>query len=70
MSSIFVFPDVPFLVVIKTTPFAPLEPYMAVASASFKISILSILSGLILLSGLASVGKPVVVVKEPIGSEA
>ena len=37
----------PDLVVINTTPFAPLEPYIAVAEASFKISILSMSLGLI-----------------------
>jgi hypothetical protein len=37
--SIFVSPALPDLVVIKTTPLEPLDPYMAVAAASFKISI-------------------------------
>ncbi|MNF73444.1 hypothetical protein D3C84_554450 [compost metagenome] len=56
-----VFPDFPVLVVISTTPLAPLEPYIDVASASLRTSILSILSGLILLSGLTPEGKAVAV---------
>ena len=35
-------PDLPFLVVITTTPFIARAPYKAVADASFKISIVSI----------------------------
>ena len=35
-------PEEPDFVVIKITPLAPLEPYMAVADASFRIVILSI----------------------------
>jgi hypothetical protein len=34
-----IFPFLPLLVVIITTPLAPLEPYIAVADASFNISI-------------------------------
>ena len=41
----FVLPTFPFLVVIKITPFAPLEPYIAVASASFKTSMVAIVEG-------------------------
>ena len=33
---ILAFPLVPFFVVIKTTPLAPLEPYIAVADASLR----------------------------------
>src|SRR5262245_45211622 len=45
-------PDIAFFVVIRITPFAPLEPYIAVASASFKTSMLSISLGFIVLNGL------------------
>ena len=40
-------PVFPFLVVIKTTPLAAREPYIAVAEASFKILIAAISFGLI-----------------------
>ena len=46
------FPASAFFVVIRTTPLEPLEPYIAVASASFKTSMLSISLGLMVLSGL------------------
>ncbi|MNL34364.1 hypothetical protein D3C87_1563330 [compost metagenome] len=42
----------PLLVVINTTPLAPLLPYIAVASASFSISIDSMSEGLMLFKGL------------------
>ena len=45
-------PDDPDFVVIKITPFAPLEPYIAVADASFKIVIFSMSLGLIRDNGL------------------
>ena len=45
-------PVLPLFVVINTTPFAPREPYIAVADASFKISIPAMSVGLIKLSGL------------------
>ena len=45
-------PVLPFLVVIKTTPFAALDPYIAVAEASFKILIASISAGFIAFNGL------------------
>lgn len=35
-------PSLPLLVVINTTPFAPLEPYIAVEEASFSTEIFSI----------------------------
>ena len=38
-------PGFPFLVVIKTTPFAALEPYNEVEAASFNTEISSISSG-------------------------
>src|SRR5690606_7805914 len=46
----------PCFVVIKITPFAPLDPYIAVASASFNTSILSISAGLRELNGLIPPG--------------
>ena len=50
----FEIPVVPLLVVIRITPFAPLAPYMAVAEASFKTSIVSMSSGLMKFNGLDS----------------
>ena len=41
------FPDFPFLVLIKITPFADLAPNTAAELASFKISIVAISFGLI-----------------------
>ena len=49
-----VFPDLPFLVVITTTPLDALEPYTAVALASFSTSIDSISAGLRKFNGLVS----------------
>src|SRR5690606_17738160 len=48
------FPILPFFVVIMITPFAPREPYIAVAEASFRISIDSTSSG----AGGVLPGKP------------
>ncbi len=48
-----VLPACPRFVVTIITPFAPRVPYMAVAEASFKISIDSISEGFILSSGLS-----------------
>ncbi len=45
-------PFCPRLVVIKMTPLAPLEPYIPVAAASFKISTDSMSLGLMAASGL------------------
>src|SRR5690606_39255398 len=51
-------PATPGLVLLNTTPFAPLDPYMAVAEASFKTSLLSI-SVLVRMVGLfPKIGKP------------
>ena len=48
----------PLLVVIKITPFAPLDPYIAVAEASFKTTNVSISFGLIRFNGLAEPAIP------------
>ena len=53
-----VFSPLPFLVVIKITPFAPLEPYIAVAEASLRTTKEAISLGLINDSGLAAPAIP------------
>ena len=46
-TSILAAPPAPFLVVMRITPLAPREPYMAAADASFNTSIDAISAGLI-----------------------
>ena len=36
--SILIFPDLPCLVLINTTPLAPLEPYIAVSEANYIVT--------------------------------
>src|SRR5690606_36012019 len=48
----FAFPSAPLFVVIKITPFAALEPYIADADPSFNTSKDAISAGLMLASGL------------------